>query len=100
MTTDRRPLFLVGAAGIEPATTGLEIRCSIQLSYAPADWRPSNPLRIQYSMDRQMPRSWVKLYHCVIRFQLLIRATRRRLSGSEQAKGECAESKEQHAHQF
>jgi (2Fe-2S) ferredoxin len=27
--------FLVGAAGIEPATTGLEIRCSIRLSYAP-----------------------------------------------------------------
>ena len=28
-------LALVGAAGIEPATTGLEIRCSIRLSYAP-----------------------------------------------------------------
>jgi hypothetical protein len=27
---------MVGAAGLEPATTGLEIRCSIQLSYAPA----------------------------------------------------------------
>ncbi len=27
--------MLVGAAGIEPATTGLENRCSIQLSYAP-----------------------------------------------------------------
>ena len=27
--------LLVGAAGIEPATTGLENRCSIQLSYAP-----------------------------------------------------------------
>src|ERR1700730_3063886 len=26
---------VVGAAGLEPATTGLEIRCSIQLSYAP-----------------------------------------------------------------
>jgi hypothetical protein len=26
---------MVGAAGIEPATTGLEIRCSIHLSYAP-----------------------------------------------------------------
>ena len=26
---------LVGAAGIEPATLGLEIRCSIRLSYAP-----------------------------------------------------------------
>ncbi len=34
-----RPLRLlggmVGAAGIEPATLGLEIRCSIRLSYAP-----------------------------------------------------------------
>jgi hypothetical protein len=29
-------LGLVGAAGIEPATLGLEIRCSIRLSYAPS----------------------------------------------------------------
>jgi hypothetical protein len=28
---------LVGAAGIEPATLGLEIRCSIRLSYAPKE---------------------------------------------------------------
>ena len=28
-------MILVGAAGIEPATAGLEIRCSIRLSYAP-----------------------------------------------------------------
>jgi hypothetical protein len=28
-------LRMVGAAGIEPATLGLEIRCSIRLSYAP-----------------------------------------------------------------
>ena len=27
---------VVGAAGIEPATAGLEIRCSIRLSYAPS----------------------------------------------------------------
>jgi hypothetical protein len=27
---------LVGAAGFEPATVGLEIRCSIRLSYAPS----------------------------------------------------------------
>ena len=27
---------MVGAAGLEPATVGLEIRCSIRLSYAPA----------------------------------------------------------------
>jgi hypothetical protein len=26
---------MVGAAGIEPATLGLEIRCSVLLSYAP-----------------------------------------------------------------
>jgi hypothetical protein len=31
----RKSLDVVGAAGIEPATTGLEIRCSIRLSYAP-----------------------------------------------------------------
>ena len=29
------PRNMVGAAGIEPATLGLEIRCSIRLSYAP-----------------------------------------------------------------
>jgi hypothetical protein len=28
-------VFLVGAAGLEPATPGLEIPCSIRLSYAP-----------------------------------------------------------------
>ena len=28
-------VVMVGAAGIEPATLGLEIRCSIRLSYAP-----------------------------------------------------------------
>ena len=28
-------LVVVGAAGLEPATLGLEIRCSIRLSYAP-----------------------------------------------------------------
>jgi hypothetical protein len=31
----RNPWRVVGAAGIEPATPGLEIPCSIQLSYAP-----------------------------------------------------------------
>ena len=30
---------MVGAAGIEPATVGLEIRCSIRLSYAPSGYR-------------------------------------------------------------
>ena len=33
----RDPDDMVGAAGIEPATLGLEIRCSIRLSYAPLD---------------------------------------------------------------
>ncbi len=31
-----KEVSLVGAAGFEPATLGLEIRCSIRLSYAPA----------------------------------------------------------------
>src|ERR1700680_804686 len=35
MATQARHTDMVGAAGIEPATTGLEIRCSIRLSYAP-----------------------------------------------------------------
>src|SRR5271169_5583958 len=34
LTTDA-VIRLVGAAGLEPATVGLEIRCSIRLSYAP-----------------------------------------------------------------
>jgi hypothetical protein len=35
---------MVGAAGIEPATVGLEIRCSIRLSYAPAILELQHPL--------------------------------------------------------
>ena len=31
---------MVGAAGFEPATAGLEIRCSIRLSYAPGLLQP------------------------------------------------------------
>ena len=43
----RKSLDVVGAAGIEPATTGLEIRCSIRLSYAPSEnGSHSKPLRI------------------------------------------------------
>ena len=34
--------YLVGPAGIEPATLGLEIRCSIRLSYGPAPRRGSS----------------------------------------------------------
>ncbi len=30
-----RPSIMVGQEGLEPPTTGLEIRCSIQLSYCP-----------------------------------------------------------------
>ncbi len=36
-TAELRGGRLVGAAGIEPATLGLEIRCSIRLSYAPLE---------------------------------------------------------------
>jgi hypothetical protein len=35
---------MVGAAGIEPATPGLEGRCSIQLSYAPAAECPAKSI--------------------------------------------------------
>lgn len=38
---------MVGAAGIEPATTGLENRCSIQLSYAPLS-KIYHKLRVEY----------------------------------------------------
>ncbi len=34
-----KDLEVVGAAGIEPATLGLEIPCSIHLSYAPTNRR-------------------------------------------------------------
>ncbi len=40
-------LELVGAAGLEPATAGLEIRCSIQLSYAPLS-KIYHKLRVEY----------------------------------------------------
>jgi hypothetical protein len=38
---------MVGAAGIEPATPGLEIRCSIRLSYAPTS-KIYHMLRVEY----------------------------------------------------
>ena len=38
---------MVGAAGIEPATTGLEIRCSIHLSYAPLS-KIYHKLQVEY----------------------------------------------------
>ena len=42
-----KKLRMVGAAGIEPATLGLEIRCSIRLSYAPVEVEINrNPLII------------------------------------------------------
>src|SRR5882762_1663865 len=37
----RDDVKMVGAAGIEPATLGLEIRCSIRLSYAPLTVQPT-----------------------------------------------------------
>jgi hypothetical protein len=50
---------LVGAAGIEPATLGLEIRCSIRLSYAPvADGSAESKL---YAIQRIAPRRPLKL---------------------------------------
>src|ERR1700735_613520 len=36
---------MVGAAGIEPATAGLEIECSIRLSYAPSTTNEIKGLR-------------------------------------------------------
>lgn len=38
VATPATVLYLVETAGIEPATYGLEVRCSIQLSYAPFIW--------------------------------------------------------------
>jgi hypothetical protein len=35
---------VVGTAGFEPATLGLEIRCSIRLSYAPVGQAAENAL--------------------------------------------------------
>src|ERR1700730_12817494 len=40
---------LVGPAGVEPATLGLEIRCSIRLSYGPKVARDAD-LRPQYRL--------------------------------------------------
>ena len=42
---------MVGEAGLEPATTGLEGRCSIQLSYSP--WLPFASV----GKERKWPRS-------------------------------------------
>ena len=43
---------MVGAAGIEPATVGLEIRCSIRLSYAPSLLRPRHKLLASGASNR------------------------------------------------
>ena len=58
---------LVGPAGIEPATLGLEIRCSIRLSYGPLEARKSCA---QYRIGAEVlpdgirvkRRAWPRLY--------------------------------------
>jgi hypothetical protein len=54
------PEDMVGAAGIEPATLGLEIRCSIRLSYAPAliNTGEEAHCRKPYLLAAQSSRSW------------------------------------------
>ena len=48
-----RELDLVGPAGVEPATLGLEIRCSIRLSYGPSARARGRVLRtLSRSVDR------------------------------------------------
>jgi hypothetical protein len=41
---------VVGEAGIEPTTPGLEGRCSIQLSYSPTLFK--NESRVRFETDR------------------------------------------------
>jgi hypothetical protein len=41
---------MVGAAGIEPATLGLEIRCSIRLSYAPTVLAQGGRLECRFTL--------------------------------------------------
>ena len=45
---------VVGPAGIEPATLGLEIRCSIRLSYGPAHNQSSIHFRIRTVSEREL----------------------------------------------
>src|ERR1700733_14446836 len=47
---------MVGAAGFEPATVGLEIRCSIRLSYAPAKLQLVGVYRPRKSADHRASR--------------------------------------------
>lgn len=59
-TTRQKAGGMVGAAGIEPATPGLEIRCSIRLSYAPlAKLEPFYciPLAALFACERLVSRS-------------------------------------------
>jgi hypothetical protein len=54
------PEDMVGAAGIEPATLGLEIRCSIRLSYAPLDQATATSTRgssqsVVWGTTREVP---------------------------------------------
>ena len=47
---------MVGAAGLEPATLGLEIRCSIRLSYAPPIPNLAQPVFSVAYKDRCLPK--------------------------------------------
>ncbi len=48
-----RSEVLVGPAGVEPATLGLEIRCSIRLSYGPSQSNFINELWVSRRMFGQ-----------------------------------------------
>ena len=68
---------MVGAAGLEPATLGLEIRCSIHLSYAPAAINLAHPQGPPEpwpaSTFRTPGRIWTHTLHLSISWNRVIR---------------------------
>ena len=56
MTSKARSVVkMVGAAGLEPATVGLEIRCSIRLSYAPSVCNSNKARKLEWAIQVHGP---------------------------------------------
>jgi hypothetical protein len=81
---------MVGEAGLEPTTTGLEGRCSIQLSYSPISAIVSLPgaaPKLQHfyfwCLTKQPIPQWLLLKKAALRYARLCRVEVKRLKPGE-----------------
>jgi hypothetical protein len=79
---------MVGAAGIEPATLGLEIRCSIRLSYAPTVIQLPTIQWLELSLQSGQARSRFTRYHFQCHLPPPLRPQYRIASGPRLAQAE------------